>query len=80
MVASAYPTAPSMQLHATCTRPCIPLEVVTGISKGQYNLKWESHQLRWGWPKEDMHKVPYPDTSLQTCLVGPWEGMLEVNW
>jgi len=39
MVAIAYPTTSSMQLPATCTRPCIPLEVVTGISKGQYNLK-----------------------------------------
>jgi len=42
--------------------------------------KWEPHQLRWGWPKEGLHKVPYSDTSLQTCSVGQWEGMLEVNW
>ena len=73
MVANAYPTTSSMQLHATCTRPCIPLEVVTGISTGQYNLKVRvtPAEVRLAKGIKVRTKSPILVPLHQTCLVGP---------
>ena len=70
-----------LQLPAACTRICIPLEEATGYPQVNTIWMWEPHQIRWDWPKEGLHKLPYARVPLhQTSLVGPWEGMLVANW
>ena len=73
---NAYQTVSSMQLPASCTWTCTPVDKATAISINTTGIpntiwKWEPHWLRWGWPKEGLHKSPVLVPLHQTCSVGP---------
>ena len=48
----------------------LPSPETAAASGRQIQLwRWEPHQLKWGWP-------PILVPLHQTCLVGPWEGIV----